>query len=249
LRDVELKGASLVWDFFERIYCISVKERTDRRSSARAAFERVGLSGRVEFVLVDKHVQNSERGIYESHMKCLRAGLKAGAQRIVVFEDDILIDRSSPRTLADGVEFMKSGHPWNMFFFGCFVAGCRRTEFRSVLKVKYRCTAHAYVVNRPFAEKLVAMEWEGLAFDNVLRGLNDDHFYAAYPAFAFQSASPTDNDRTKKIDRIRRLLGGMHWQQKWNEFSHLKWPQMVVGHAVSIGVIVAVVWWIRWSMR
>ena len=81
------------WDFFDRIYCISLEEREDRRQSAAASFAKVGLTGKVEFVLVKLHPSNVEQGMYESHMTCLRKGLEAGAKSIVVFEDDVIFDR------------------------------------------------------------------------------------------------------------------------------------------------------------
>ncbi len=40
------------WEFFDRIYCISLEEREDRRLAATAQFSRVGLDGKVEFIIV-----------------------------------------------------------------------------------------------------------------------------------------------------------------------------------------------------
>ena len=73
------------WDFFDRIYCISLEEREDSRRAAADSFSKVGLTEKVEFVLVKRHPSNVEQGMYESHMTCLRKGLEAGAERIVVF--------------------------------------------------------------------------------------------------------------------------------------------------------------------
>src|SRR5512137_2836865 len=81
------------WDFFDRIYCISVEERRDRRQAVTTQFDKVGLAGKVEFVIVKRHPLDVEQGMYESHMACLHKGLEAGAERIVVFEDDVLFDR------------------------------------------------------------------------------------------------------------------------------------------------------------
>jgi len=35
------------WDFFDRLYCISLKQREDRRQSAVEEFAKVGLADRV----------------------------------------------------------------------------------------------------------------------------------------------------------------------------------------------------------
>ncbi|MEX1349306.1 MAG: hypothetical protein AB1Z31_16390, partial [Desulfobacterales bacterium] len=58
------------WDFFDKIYCITLDERADRRADATAQFEKVGLADKVEFVIVKKHPHNIEQGIFESHLTC-----------------------------------------------------------------------------------------------------------------------------------------------------------------------------------
>ena len=87
------------WKYFDKYYCISIDERADRRADAEAQFEKVGLVDKVEFVIVQKHPHNCEEGIYNSHMACIKRGLQAGADNIVIFEDDILFDRFSPAGL------------------------------------------------------------------------------------------------------------------------------------------------------
>ena len=78
------------WEYFDKFYCISLNERSDRREDAKIQFEKIGLSDKVEFVIVKKHPHNSEQGIFESHMSCVKKGILAGANHIVIFEDDIL---------------------------------------------------------------------------------------------------------------------------------------------------------------
>ena len=78
------------WDYFDKIYCISLDERLDRREEAKTQFDKVGLLKYVEFIIVKKHPHDSEEGIFESHIACINKGLAAGAGNIVIFEDDIL---------------------------------------------------------------------------------------------------------------------------------------------------------------
>jgi GR25 family glycosyltransferase involved in LPS biosynthesis len=222
------------WGAFDQIYCISLSQRADRRENAQREFAKIGLADRVQFIIVDSHPTDSEQGIFESHMACLRAGLTAGARRIAVFEDDILIRRFSAKALDGAVRFMKSDADWNVFFFGCFVRSSRKTEYESVLRVRYRCTAHAYVVNRAFAEKLVEIPWRGVAYDDLLRSLQDERFYSCYPAFAFQSGSSTDNHKLRRIDRARRLSGGFYRLQRWNEFSNRHLFKLIMIHVVAV---------------
>jgi len=229
------------WSFFDRIYCISLSNRLDRQKQAREQFERVGLLERVEFVIVDKHPTDSEQGIFESHMECLRIGLAAGARNIVVFEDDILFLRFSPKLLDRAIRFMKTHPDWGMFFFGCFVYSSRKTSFPSILQIRYRCTAHAYVANRRFAQEIVKQSWRGIAYDDVLRSMTRRQAYAVYPSFAFQSGSATDNSKLRAIDRIRRLIGGVRMLQRWNEFSSRHWRAIVVNHILIVLILILLV--------
>lgn len=235
------------WGSFDQIYCISLTQRADRREKALQEFARIGLANRVQFIIVDSHPSDSEQGIFESHMSCLRAGVAAGAKTIIVFEDDILIRRFSPKVLASSIRFMKSNADWRMFFFGCFVRSSKKTPFDSVLQVRYRCTAHAYVVNRAFAEKLVEILWTGVAYDDLLCSMQDGRFYTCYPAFAFQSNSSTNNDKLQKIDRARRLTGGFYRLQRWNEFSNRHLVKLIVAHVVVVLLLSAILLYHRFG--
>jgi GR25 family glycosyltransferase involved in LPS biosynthesis len=208
-----------LWAFFEKIYCISVEEREDRRQEARRQFDGVGLTGRVEFVIVKKHPIDPEQGIYESHLECFRRGVHDGAQHLLVFEDDVVFDRFSPRVLADCVRFLSLHDSWDMFFFGCLTSGSRRTANASVLKIRYRSLAHAYAVRGSFAETLLGTPRRGRPYDALLSSLAGE-YYAAYPSFAFQSSAPTDNFQYSRRHRFRRLCGGLLKIQKMDEWYH-----------------------------
>jgi GR25 family glycosyltransferase involved in LPS biosynthesis len=229
------------WQAFDSIYCISLASRADRYENARIEFQRVGLGNLVNFAIVDKHPTDSERGIFESHMACVRAGLAAGAKKILIFEDDILFYRFSSERLRRAVRFMNSSADWEIFFFGCFVNSSRKTAFRSVVKINYRCTAHGYVLNREFAEKLVEKPWQNIPYDDLLRSLAPDGTYAIYPGFAFQSASATDNDKLRGVDRARRLFGGFRRLQLWNEFSTRRLIPLVIAHAVVFFILLLLI--------
>ena len=120
--------ADRLWEYFDKVYCISLKHRKDRQEKASSEFRKVGLLSRVEFLLVDEHPIDREQGIYESHMSCIRKGLGAGAGTILIFEDDILFDRFSPTTLKNCLDFLENTPDWNMITFGCMVTSGRRTE-------------------------------------------------------------------------------------------------------------------------
>ncbi|MFO7985991.1 MAG: glycosyltransferase family 25 protein [Desulfatiglandaceae bacterium] len=227
----------MYWDYFDKAFCISLNERKDRQREARRQFAKVGLSEQVEFVFVRKHPSDCEQGIYESHMMCMEKGLKTGAKRILIFEDDVVFDGFRSEQLEQCVDFL-ARHPWwNLFFWGCMVKKSRRTNNRAVMEVEYQCLSHAYGVNRKFAETLVQIPWQGVPFDDLIRNLKPDHLYAACPALAFQSSSPSDNERFLALDRFRRLCGGLKRLQKMNELYHRHKMMIIAGHLVILGII------------
>lgn len=228
----------MCWEYFDKIYCISLAERTDRRKEARIQFEAVGLLNSVEFVIVKKHPVNCEQGIYESHLLCMKKGLSAGADNIVIFEDDICFDRFSFQQIKSSIDFLRTHTHWKILFLGCMVRGSRKTAYKSVLKINFRSLCHAYVINSGFAQRLVKEPWQRVPFDDMLRDLRDDHFFAVYPSFAFQGNSRSDNHRYLTLDRFRRLCGGLRRLQKMNEYFNLNKRIIVMMHVLLILTLV-----------
>jgi len=113
-----------------------------------------------------------------------------------------------------------------------------KTDNRSVLKIRFRCACHAYVVTREFAESIVKMPWKKKPFDDMLRDMNGDHMYAIYPYFAFQSNSRSDNQRYLPLDRFRRLCGGFRRLQKMNEFYHYNKTLIIGAHILLVLLLI-----------
>lgn len=228
--------ATDVWSFFDHVYCISLKERPDRRAHAAAQFARVGLVGRMTYICVDRHATDSEQGIYASHMACIRKGLADGARHILIFEDDVIFERFSPARLDVALSFLWRQPDWQILFLGCLVRKSRATVSPAVRKVVYRCLAHAYALNRPCAERLVQKPWSGTPFDVMLRD-SKDGLYACYPSFAFQSNAASDNLHLRRLDQFRRLCGGLRRIQKLNEWFNCHKAAVVAVHLVGLGVL------------
>ena len=220
------------WSFFDKIYCISIDARDDRRAEAKRQFGDVGLLERVEFEIVKKHPVNREKGIFQSHMRCLNKGLQAGARHILIFEDDILFQGFTSETLRNATLFLHNSPAWNGFFLGGITSKMSKTVEPSVVRIRYRCLAHAYALNRPFARRLVQESWDGIPFDDILRRHCND-FFALYPMVAFQSQASTDN-QTIAIDKMRRFFGGLPFIQKSNEFFQRHKPLIICLHLLVL---------------
>lgn len=228
------------WDFFDRIYCISLEKRGDRRRAAAESFAKVGLTGKVEFVLVRPHPSDIEQGMYESHMTCLRKGLEAGAQNIVVFEDDVIFDRFDDEHFKQCTKFLQANPGWKVLLLGALVRSSSKTINPFIRKVRYQSLAHAYALNRPYAETLAYQPWQGIVIDTIFRPLDGD-IYAVCPMFAFQNDFSSDNDKKYTgLERFRRLCGGLERIQKANEFYQRHKFGVIASHVVFILLLFAI---------
>lgn len=225
------------WNFFDKIYCISVKERRDRRQSARLEFAKVGLLDRVEFVIVDKHPANPEQGIYESHILSMKKGLAAGAKTILFFEDDIIFHHFSETRLEKSCAALQKIQNWNALYLGCMVSRIEQTSCTALVRIRYQCLTHAYALTSDFARHLTTIPWQGIPYDGLLKK-EGNNFYAISPMQAFQSNSPTDN-HTLRIDKIRRILGGLQRLQRLNEWFHRYKKTIIIAHALFLLAVIA----------
>ncbi len=234
------------WDFFNKIYCISVRQRQDRRQSARLEFAAAGLLDRVEFILVEKHPENPEQGIYASHLLCMEKGLAAGADTILIFEDDILFSGFQESVLEDACQGLTGYPDWQGLFLGGIVSRIEKSGNRALVLIGYRCLTHAYAVSADFAEQIIRIPWQGIPYDGVLKRESEKaagrrRFFAVQPMFAFQSDSATDN-KTVKIDRLRRILGGLQRLQRLNSWYYLRKREIFISH----GIVVLLIFWLVW---
>jgi GR25 family glycosyltransferase involved in LPS biosynthesis len=234
--DLQPVSAADPWAFFDRIFCITLKQRPDRRAQAEAQFKRVGLNGRVTFFVAERHLTDCEQGIYESHRACMREALTAGARRLLIFEDDVLFERFDPKRLAAALTFLAGQPGWQILFLGCLVKKSRATASPAVRSIAFGCLTHAYALNRPCAEALAEQPWQGRPIDTVLAELNQD-FYGCAPMFAFQSNAASDNYRLRRLDRFRRWCGGLKRIQKFNEYWHRRRTLLLILHILGLAVL------------
>ena len=230
------------WDFFDRIYCITLKERTDRREKVLRQFDTLGIAGRVQFMIAGRHPTDSEQGIYESHIACLRDAIETGARRMVIFEDDVVFERYDSDRFDEGIAFLRTHSDWAILFLGCLVKRSRPTDVPMIRQIKYRCLTHAYAINQPCARRVVEKPWQKIPYDVMLSRLNEtETAFAICPTFAFQSDAASDNDRRRALDRFRRMCGGLRRIQKVNEWYHRNTVWVIVLHGAGLALLAWIV--------
>ncbi|MTW22029.1 glycosyltransferase [Allochromatium palmeri] len=224
------------WDFFDAIYCITLASRPDRMQAAKEQFARVDLEERIEFVVVARDEEDPVRGIFSSHQRCLSQALAAGAQHILIFEDDVFFRQHNPERLREACRFLEDIGTWDGFALGCLTRSSRPTNRRGVVRIRYQCLTHGYALNRPFAKRILQESWQGVPIDTLIHRLGGE-FYALHPMCAFQGLATSDNN-TVWIDRLRSIFGGLALIQKGNEvYCNHKWLIIFIHVLVAAGLI------------
>jgi hypothetical protein len=227
------------WEFFDRLYCVSLREREDRRKSAQAEFAKVGLGHRVEFIIGDRLSDDFEKEVYESHMLCLRKGLESGAKNIVIFEDDVEFDGFDPEKLNFCVDFLRQNSGWKVLLLGALIRSSHKTANSAVQKVLYQSLTHAYALNRHYAETLAYEPWKGIVNDTLFRPLTND-VYAIYPMCAFQKNFTSDNYKYPGLVSFRNFLGGLKRIQQTNEFYQRHKGAVIAAHVLIVLLLLVV---------
>ena len=209
-------GEELDWSFLDAVYCISLKTRDDRATAAAVQFHRVGLCRRVVFYRPDRHPKKGIIGSWESHRAVGMDALERGAERTLIFEDDVLFVRKvRPRTLRSIARALDALPPdWTIFFLGHWPLSAYFVR-PNVLRTSSGC-AHAYVASPRLLRWLRDHPWGtpgiekrpivGRALDSAYAKLPGT--YALFPMLAIQAASVSDNftPQQKKAKKNKRRL-------------------------------------------
>jgi GR25 family glycosyltransferase involved in LPS biosynthesis len=120
------------FDFFEQIYCINLKSRSDRWENCISQFSDLGISERVErregilcgHPALSKK-QNAQIGCALSHYNILKEAQKNSYSNVLVFEDDFLFLKDKRSVAVDiNKSINELPEDWDIFYFsGFFVKG------------------------------------------------------------------------------------------------------------------------------
>ena len=123
----------------DKIYCISLEERKDRREFLKTQFEK--LDHEVHYHIVKRN-PDPIKGCLESHIECIKEAKELGYTNILMLEDDILINESV-------MEEMKPIHipeDFDMFYLGYHVNNGLKYG-NNILKLLSAQTTHSYIMN------------------------------------------------------------------------------------------------------
>lgn len=185
----------------DKIYCMCVQERPDRREESAKNFHKAGLCSLVTYYRPPKDPAGARAGSWEAHREITKRAIQEGCRRVLIFEDDVCFSEkdTTPTTVALVSHKMSQlRKPWDLFFLGHFpIAPCYPVTLDfSIWRVR-SLMIHAYVLN-------LQGSWAKWVCENGpaqnLRFLDAYAFaqakaYACFPMFVFQTNSPSTHDR------------------------------------------------------
>lgn len=144
-------------------YCISLRDRVDRREIASRQFTDANID--VEFFLVDPDVDNPERGCFNSHQLVARHAKSIGESEVMIFEDDVVFDRKLSRRDVENIDWLVGNQGgWEILYLGGLLGELRPTNRLGLTRCSLMC-AHAYVLNSFGIDKILSREYSGMPVD------------------------------------------------------------------------------------
>jgi hypothetical protein len=190
------------------IVCISLLERDDRFRKACLEMHAIGLCRLVRFYRPSKpdpnvakqlNVKAGHMGCFNSHSEVARHTIRWGAERCLVFEDDVQFVRSrmSPAALQNVYTVMKEhAGQWDELLLGHFPM-IGRPVSADVFYTRSVCT-HAYVLTAAAAAKLAITSYvenkKRVGYDEALDWWMMKNYsqLAIRPMLCVQSSSDSD---------------------------------------------------------
>ncbi len=229
-------------DQFPQRFYMNLGPRDDRRSEVELTFFLHGLE--VERMPAVKAAWVKDARGYSSTVRyacgitkalCVRQARLRGADAVLVFEDDLVLDDDFQRK----VDALELPDDWGMFYFGCQHLERPQPVSAGLVRVGKALDTHAVAFRAPyFSQILKALRGTGkgkpvtkYASDVELSNLQKRiPTYAAFPNLAWQAVSPSDiqnraysnyGPRGQQLGR-RELVQGLEWEmehpgQRWSE--------------------------------
>lgn len=186
--------------------CLSLKERTERRTDTVRELKRVyyPIGDRFYFWLeAERHPTDTNLGIFLGHQRAIQHAftMNPSAETILIFEDDLLVEDNLEKVtvvLEEAVLWQRqqsAGRAY-MLRLGCLpiLAGIPVFGYEHMVALTYAVNMHAYILSRRAAEVLMRANFvRHLPIDSVVnfwfRGAN----YVTNPMICSQRNESSDN--------------------------------------------------------
>lgn len=199
------------------ILCISLKEREDRRKIQEVI--TIQLNADIEYLLVDRDLEDSQRGCYTSHQACARLMLERGWKRALILEDDAVISRNPAKAFKNINKFINDHDP-AVFYLGVLLGKLWPTFYPGVAGCRAQGT-HAYIINQSAAKLITSEPYTGLEIDTLLKKR-----LPGFTAFPFIFQQLPESIGKSDLKDARGEIGGNKTEKYWsrnNRKQYMEW--------------------------
>lgn len=214
----------------DAVLAISLRDRPERREALLRQFEPLGLP--IEFVLVERDLEDPERGCYHSHQRCARIAVERGLGRVLVLEDDATLGPVDAAHIACINRFLRLRAP-EIFYLGGILGRMWRIPFPGVVRCRLSA-GHAYVLSAGGCRRLLSLPFHGEPVDSILA--REFKAYAAYPLLSEQQpeccvASDLAQHRHRRLAGNAEVKDAAFWsrnRQRQRESVRRNWGRTLL---------------------
>ena len=128
----------------DHTYCISIKERNDRRILVKQECKKINL--KFQFALTDKDIDDPIRGCLTSHIYCINHAKQNKYKYILILEDDVKFDIENINNIINNKVKLNIPCDFDMLYLGYHMNnGYKYND--NVLKIQSTQTTHCYILN------------------------------------------------------------------------------------------------------
>lgn len=203
---IEGSGGKIMFDV-DAVYCISLKERTDRRELFRASVQSL-IRNPVVFHVVERHA-DPVRGCYESHQDLARIALERGLDRVLIFEDDVAPYELKATPIRWINKFIRT-RQFEVLHLGYSMGRTWLTWFPFIARGRV-VALHAYILSREGCQILANTPYNGTPVDVIFKKRIKQH--CAFPMlFRQQPATLAGSDIETEVKNEDEW-----WQRNWDK--------------------------------
>lgn len=135
------------FDFFTKIYCINLDERTDRWEHAKNEFSKLGILDKIERFSAIKH-EDGRIGIIKSNLEILKIAKHNNYDNVLIFEDDVQFINNTIENLNKAINDLRKIKNWSLFYLGANTHIPLNKMTDNLYILKYAYAAHSFCYNK-----------------------------------------------------------------------------------------------------
>lgn len=148
------------FDFFDKIFCINLDDRTDRWELAQEEFKKVGILDKVERFSAIRDT-DGRIGIIKSNLAIVKYAKEHNLNNVLVFEDDIKFIVDDPQKHLQRAISQISGMKWSLFYLGANTHNKLIKIKPNLILIKNSYAVHAMAYNKVVYDRFIR-KFEGM---------------------------------------------------------------------------------------